>query len=168
METSVRYGSLNVSTVTEMGKELMKFERKPGYRPENHPYPTMMYHAKLAPNGQAKVMEDAPVTYGFAPDALNREYSRVEAFNRECQKIVNDEASHKEALNAGWRDTPKEALEQFEADQRRVGNAAAERAAQDSKMSENAQLEAAHVDSETEFHLPEIPAKRRGRPRLNP
>lgn len=166
MEVStVRYGGIQVSTATEMGKELLKWERKPGYNPANHPYPKMMYHAKLAPNGKAKVFEDVPQSYGHTPDALTREFLRVEAFNRECQKTVVDEASHKEALNAGWRDTPQEALEQFELEQRKIGNLAAERAYSDSKMSEKAQAEAAAADAETEFHLPEIPVKRRGRPR---
>lgn len=162
--SSVRYGGIQVSTATEMGKELLKFERKPGYNPAANQYPTMVYHAKRAPNGQVKVIEDTPVPHGFAPDALNREYARVDAFNRDCQKTVNDEASHKEALNAGWRDTPGEALEQFELDQRKIGNAAAERAYSDSKMSEAAQAEAAEVDASTEFHVPDISIpKRRGR-----
>lgn len=162
--SSVRYGGIQVSTATAMGKELLKFERSANYRPENNPYPTMLYHAKRAPNGQVKVIEDTPVPHGFTPDALVREQARVEAFNRECQKTVKDEASHKEALNAGWRDTPTEALAQFEAEERKLGNAAAERHHSDAKMSEAAQAEAAEVDASTEFHVADISIpKRRGR-----
>ena len=158
----VTYDGRSVSTSTALGKEILKFE-KPYVHSE---YPKMLYKAAMTPSGQVRVHEVRPDTSSirWKEKELAKEQDRVRNFDRGNQKVVNDEHEESEAMNAGWRPLD-EALAHYEARERKIGNAAAERAHADSKMSEKAQAEARAADDATEFHLPEIPAKRRGRPR---
>ena len=153
----VMYDGRPVSTATELGKEVLKFEK-----PYTHQhYPKMLYKASITPGGQVRVCEVQPDTRVNLMDgaALERERERILRFDAGNQLTVRDDDEYKAALNAGWRDNPTDALEHYEARERAIGNAAAERAASDSKMSEKAQAEVAEADQATEFHLPEIPEK---------
>ena len=164
--STVMYNGFPVSTASDLGKEVMKHERPASYRPENNPYPRMMYKAHRNSKGKIACFEDTPLPHAFDPAALNREYDRVQYFDRKCQLEVKTFEDHMEAKNQGWRDHPTEAIEYAETLEKDVSRAAAERAYADSKMSEQAQAEAAEVDASTEFHVPFIPEKNKGgRPR---
>ena len=152
----VMYNGNWISTASNLGKEVAKFEQ-PNYNPEAHPYPKMLYKAERAPNGQVKCLEGSPVSHSLAPDALNREQLRVEAFNRGNMMEAKTYEDHMIAKSKGWSESPDEALAAFERHEREIGDEAARRALADSKMSENAQAEAKAVDDSTEFHVPVIP-----------
>ena len=161
MANQVMYDGRWISTDTNMGKEVLKFEQ-PHYNPAANPYPKMMYKAAMTPNGKVRVMEAAVDFAGqiWKDAELSKEQDRIEFFNRKNQLTVHSEEEHKKALNEGWRNHPDDALKHYEERERSTGNAAAERAAKDSKMSEAAQAEARAADDATEFHLPEIPEKK--------
>ena len=80
-------------------------------------------------------------------------------------KLVKNE-DERAKLGSGWAETPDEAqvyLDAYEAD---IARAAAERLADDAKMSARAQAEALAIDRSTDALLPEIrETPRRGRPR---
>ena len=161
MANQVMYDGRWISTDTTMGKEVLKFQQ-PNYNPDANPYPKMLYKAAMSPSGQVRVFEKRPdMALNSWKDAeLQRENDRCDFFDRANQKTVGNESEHKEALNQGWRDHPDDALKHYEERERSIGNAAAERAHRDSKMSEAAQAEAKAADDATEFHLPEIPEKK--------
>ena len=161
----VWYEGRQVSTASELGKELMKHEKPANYRPEDHPYPRAMYKAARDEKGKIRVLADEPDGNAMSPDEFNRALGRVKMFNLKNYKQADSYEEHMKLRVQGWRDNPTEALAYFEAEEKNVGNLAAERAAKDIKMSDLAQKEAVEADAETEFHLPEIPEKRRGRPR---
>jgi hypothetical protein len=64
-----------------------------------------------------------------------------------AQRIVSTEGEEAEARAAGWRTDPQEARDRALARQADIGTAAAERAAQDRRMSGPAQAEAAAADT---------------------
>jgi hypothetical protein len=101
------------------------------------PYPRMLYKATLL-NGRAVVSD---------PDN--------EAFAARCQKIVFSEEEERLAQGQGWCAGPREALEAFEAEQRKVADAAAEANWQAKRMSPKAQAERAAREAATDQHLPE-------------
>lgn len=165
----VWYEGRQVSTASDLGKELMKHERPANYRPEDNLYPRAMYKASRDENGKIRVQADEPDPNSMAPDAYNRALGRVQAFNRQNFMSVPSFEEHMKMRERGWRDNPTEALAYFDEQERNVGNLAAERAFKDKRMSELAQKEAAEADAATEFHLPEIPEKRKpGRPKVQP
>jgi len=154
---TVRYGTQWISTASEMGKELLKFEQ-PGYNPANHQFPTTMFKAFKREDGVVKCMDTAPSPYGWInEDQYNREVARVEAFNRQCQKVIMDESSSKAAMAEGWRNSPKEAMEAHEQLERWIGDEAARRAHQDRLMSDAAKAEIAKAEDATPEHVAEIP-----------
>lgn len=144
------YDGAKVSAESPLGKELMKWERKPDYDPRNHPYPKMMYRAQNRPDGKRSVGEVLDsVCGGYAGAA--------EQWSRRCQLTVNDDAEKIRAYQQGWCDTPQEALEGLEKRENAISNQTAERHAADARMSEKAQAEAAAADQTTLRQLPEIP-----------
>ena len=159
----VMYDGRWISTATNIGKEVLKFEKPYVFEP----FPKMMYKAQRTPSGKVKVMEDS-IDFAqtiWADAQLSKEQNRIEFFNKSNQKTVGDESEYKAALNAGWRDHPDDAIKHYEERELAISDATAERHYADSKMSEKAQAEAAAVDDSTEFHVPFIPEKKRGRPR---
>jgi len=152
------YDGARVSEESQLGKELLKWERKPGWNPENHPFPRMLYRAQHRPDGRRSVGEVLDSLFGGAPGS-------AEQWSRRCQLTVNDESEQSKALEAGWRFTPQEALEHLESRDNAVSQATAERHAADARMGELARREADLADLTTLKHLPEIPEKRRGRPK---
>ena len=164
MESIVSYDGIQISTATAMGKELASWEtrnRIPGYRPEAYPYPKMLYKAQKRHDGKVVCMDSAPTPWGWAtPDQFEKEKERVDGFNRSCTLIVNSEAEAAAARSQGWCESAKLALEAHEKWEQAIGDAAAERAAQDAKMSERAQAEAKVVDDSTHEHVPFIPESR--------
>lgn len=158
MAHQVMYDGRWISTDTTMGKEVLKFEQ-PNYNPAANPYPKMLYKAARNPSGKVRVMENAIDFAGtiWKDAELSKEQDRIEFFNRQNQFTVKSEEEHKKALNEGWRNHPDDAIKHYEERERAIGNAAAERAHSDSKMSEKAQAEAKAVDDSTEHHVAEIP-----------
>ena len=150
MSSYLMYDGAKVSTESHLGKELLKWERPADYRPENHPYPKMLYRAKHRPDGRRSVMETVDSVVGGYPGA-------AEQWSRQCQLTVQDDYEKQRAYEQGWRDTPREAIELLEQRDNVVSTATAERHASDLRMSEKAQAEAAAADQTTLKHLPEIP-----------
>jgi hypothetical protein len=139
-----------VSRESELGKELAKWERKPDWRPENNPYPRMLYRAEHRPDGRRSVGEVLDSLFGGAPGA-------AEQWSRRCQLTVHSEAEQARAMEQGWRTHPREALEYLEARDKAVEVATAERHYADARMSELAQREAKAIDQSTLKHVPSIP-----------
>jgi hypothetical protein len=156
----VTYNGQQYSTESQIGKEALKHERPHNYRPENHPYPRMLYKAKMGDDGIVRA--DAGVTLGreyFASDqAYESAVKRDDAFNNSCRTIVGTEREHQMARDNGWRDSAEEAIEFCKFDYTiRQGTAAAERLYRDRNMSEKAKSEAKAADDATPLILPEIP-----------
>ena len=159
----VMYDGKWISTATNIGKEVLKFEKPYSYQE----YPKMVFKAQRGPNGKVIVLEGPPdmAQTTWRDDLLAKEQNRIQFFNNSNQKTVGDESEHKAALNAGWRDHPDDAIKHYEERELAISDATAERHYADSKMSEKAQAEAAEVDNSTEFHVPFIPEKKKGRSR---
>lgn len=163
------YDGARVSTESQLGKELLKWERPYDYDPNKHPYPKMVYRAAHRPDGRRSVIE---VQDSLFP--VNGERGQIvvagaaEQWSRRNQLTVNDESEHRKALEAGWRNTPQEAMEFCEARDNIVSNLTAERHYTDARMSEPAQREAEAADLAAGLKhvpsIPEQPKKRRGRP----
>lgn len=163
MADYVNYNGFPISVETELGKELLKWERKPDYRPENNPYPRMLYKAYKGSDGVIRCMDSEPTSFRFADlGVYQREIDRIKAFNESCQKTVQTQEQHKAAFADGWRDTAKEAEAAQMAWEHDMQKAAAERAYQDRNMSEKAQAEIAAAEVSTLDPLVEVPVKRRG------
>ena len=149
---------LRYNPESEIGKELAKWEKKPEGHPR--PFPKMLYKANKRPDGILSVCE--------AEDSVfNGQLGAAEAFNRKCQRVVENEQELSEALERGWRQTIPEAMDFIEAKEKIISDAAAHRNYEDRNMSEAAKAEAKAVEESTELHVPEIPEKpkaRRGRP----
>jgi hypothetical protein len=127
-----------------MAQEMAKWEKPYHYEP----YPRMLYKAARREDGVVMVL-----------DPQNEQWSA------QNYRTVKDEREEQKLLEMGWRGSPQEALDLFEAKERAIGNETANRHYHDSKMSPAAQAEAAEADRSTHRHVPEVPAKRRGRPR---
>ena len=147
---TVRYGTQFISTASEMGKELLKFEQ-PGYNPANHQYPTTMFKAFKREDGVVKCMDTAPSPYGWInDDQYGKEVTRVQAFNRQCTRVVESEQESKAAKAEGWRDSPAEAMAAHEQLERWIGDEAAKRA-------HAAKAEIAKAEDATPEHVAEVP-----------
>lgn len=150
-----------VSAESALGKELLKWERKPDWTPEKNQLPRMLYRAQHRPDGRRSVGEVLDSVCGGYPGA-------AEQWSRRCQITVNTEAELSRAYEQGWKDHPKDALEALEAKDNTESNLTAERHYKDARMSEMAQREAAAADHTTLRQLPSIPEtplRPRGRPR---
>lgn len=161
MRGYVSYNGVDISTETPLGVELLKWERKPDYRPENHPYPKMLYKAYKGGDGIVRCMDSDPSPYLFADMGLHqRAIDRVRAFNESCTKIVQTEEEHKRAHGDGWRTSAKEAEDAQHGWEHDMQQAAAERAFADRNMSEKAKAEIAQAESATTEQLAMVPEGR--------
>ena len=165
MPSEVMYGSIPVSTRTEIGKHIWSHERKADYRPENNPYPRMMYRAYKGEDGVVRCMDAEPKPWLYANQEMYRmACEQVAQFNLSCQKTVgvipeNGPAEERAAQEEGWRTTPQAAMESVFALQRAITTAAAERSYRDRNISEKARAEVAAAEAETPDQLPEIKQK---------
>ena len=144
-----------------MGKELAKWNKPYVYRE----FPRMLYMAQRRPDGVVSVGEAEDKLLRAGPGAPEQPGS-AELFNAKCQRIVYSEGELAEALERGWRPTPSEALDRFEAKEKFIADAAAHRAHEDRGMSEAARAEVAKVEAATAEHVAEVPEapRKRGRP----
>lgn len=158
MAQTVRYEGNEISVETPLGKELLRWERPADYRPENHPFPRMVYKAYKGTDGVIRCMEPEPRPHIFLTQELYRSaIEKAELFTRECQFIVQNEEEYKRARGDGWRDTPKEAEAAAWDWEHAMSQAAAERAYQDRNISEKARAEVAAAEASTPNILPVIP-----------
>lgn len=161
---------VQINPASEFAKELRKWEQHPTLlaldengemRPGNpyvyREYPKMLHRAQVWPkSGQAVTQAPIPDPYQFEKaEQLERAQHEADRFNRTCQRVVDNEEQERAAKNDGWRNSPTEALARYEAVQREIGNAAAERHAADARMSELARREAAAADAATHEHVPD-------------
>lgn len=165
MPSEVMYGSIPVSTRTEVGKHIWSHERKPGYDPAQNPYPRMLYRAYKGEDGVVRCMEEEPKPWLYANQEMYRmACERVAQFNLSCQKTVGvnpDDGPGEEraAAEEGWRTTPQAAMEAVFALQKAIATAASERAYQDKNMSEKARAEVAAAEADTPDQVPELKEK---------
>lgn len=154
------YDGARITRESALGKELAKWERSPDWRPENHPYPKMLYKAAKRPDGKRSVHE---VNDSLFPQQGEKGpfvvVGSAEQWSRRNQKTVNDETEYRQAYGLGWRSTPQEALELLDAEDANVFKVTAERHASDARMTEAARREAEAADQSTLKQLPTIPEK---------
>lgn len=154
-------------------KEMRKWEQFPSEwtirsQPGNpyvyREYPKMLYRAQQDHKTQRYVcLLPPPDPYLFErPDQLDREQLRIETFNRSCTRIVRDESEERIALGQGWAKDPKAAMEQREAEERAIGNAAAEAAFQAARMSEKARAEFKAAGDATHQHVTDVKGTKKG------
>ena len=163
---NLTYDGARVSAESQLGKELMKWERKPDWRPENNPFPRMLYRAMHRPDGKRSVGE--VLDHVCVPSGQQVYAGAAEQWTARCQLTVKNEAEMARALETGWRFSPQEALDKLESDDNNKGNLTAERHAADARMSEKAQREADAIDHTTLKQIPSIPEqpiRRGGRPK---
>lgn len=160
-----------------LAEELAKWEQhRTKYVPDDmvpgnpyvyRPYPRAMYKAVKKANGKVVCMETPPNSYAYLDEkSYERACLEVESFNRQCYSEVKSEEEHKKARNEGWRDTPTEALQFFEACEQAIGNAAAEANWGAKRMSARAQDELKQANEQTHEHVTDIvgsSGKTRGR-----
>lgn len=119
--------------------ELARFEQ-PNYRPQDHPYPKMLYKARRTSDGTMGVHD------------VNNEQ-----FANSCQKIVMNESDEAVARGQGWAVTAKEAMARYAKDEDGVSEIAAVRAYEDRNMSDAAKAEAKAVEDASSSHVAEVP-----------
>jgi hypothetical protein len=140
----------------------------PGNPYTYRPFPKMVYKAERF-EGKVACMAAPPDSYMFKD---NREYERAvqmaEKFTERCQRIVNNEVELSKAYEAGYRESPQEAVDFVLGRDAKAAEAAAHLNYEDRNLTgpaleeRKAEEAAAHARGE---HLAEVPEKRRGRPR---
>lgn len=165
----VLYNGVPVSIDTPLGAEVKKSEdRMRNYRPEDHPYPMMLFRARKSADGTIRVFESIPeFSRVFVDEA---QYQRVKAdsvaWNNGAVKQVESEEEHKRALTQGWSNSQEEAIAAQWKHEHAMQEEAARTAFQTRRMSEKAQAEVAAYAASTPEVVAEVPeAKKRGRPR---
>lgn len=149
---------LTPSFGTEYAKEMAKWEVKRPFAA----YPKMMYRSAQLPNGKWTVHEISDSVFGGAPGTAERWTTN------NCQLVVHSEEEERLMYDRGWRAEPRDAMDHRERMEKAIGDAAAERAYQDARMTEKAREEAKAFESEQFGHVAVIPEKKRmGRPPLS-
>lgn len=141
----IQIGGRIISTKSDEGKELMKWETHDTY--QHQPFPQMLYRPRRCPDGVVR----------FA-------VTDAEGYDQQSCLTVPDATARQKAFESGWRATPQEALDAFEAKQQAIAETTAQRHYEDRNMSEPAKAEARVADDASEQHVPEVKRKR-GRPR---
>src|SRR5678815_5912195 len=110
------YDGAKVSAESPLGKELMKWERKPDWTPEKNQFPKMLYRAEHRPDGKRSVHEVNDSLFPVQGEkGMIVQAGAAEQWSRRCQLTVYNEAEMSRAMENGWRPTPKEALAFLEA-----------------------------------------------------
>lgn len=144
-----------ISQDSELGKELARWnapKREGGMNANGYEaYPAMLYRAQRYSNG--KVMCGHPGAATGDAEAM--------AFTNQCQCIVNDGEEHAKMRRAGWHDSPQEALDAFEQQERATADAAAEEQFRVQRMSDKAQAEFSAAQDASDFHDPDPAAPKK-------
>ncbi len=171
---TVVYNGHEYSVESTIGKLAVQFEQ-PGYRPEQHPYPRMMYKAQKCQDGVVRCDAGAPAPrHVFAnEEAYKFALQRDEAFDASCRREIGRDmrpeahggplprqvcdAQHAEAFEMGWRDSADEAIALVMQREAEIFKAAAELEAKVAGMSQKAQAEVRAAQAATPNVLGEIP-----------
>lgn len=155
---------------SETGKELRRWnlpKSQGGHRPDRfEEYPKMLFRAAKRPDGIVSTGEGDD-RFWVDGNGVPRP-GAAESFSQGLRMIVRSEDEERRALENGWCPSLKDAKEAYEARERAIGRAAAERIHADRNMSEKAQQEAAAADAATPEHVPEIKPKRKYTRRAKP
>jgi len=164
MEPFVMFEGRQLSTLTEKGKVAWEWETKnriPGFRPEDHQYPKMLYKAQKRHDGKVVCLDTVPPPSPLlTAEQYDRQCQIVENFNRTCIRTVQDEAEEKRAFAEDWRVSPKDALEVHEKWERMMGDEAARLAHADRNLSEKARAEKQAFEDSTPEHVAVVPEAR--------
>lgn len=176
-ETDPRYNTepgLAVVPGSNLQKEMARFEQfhskwttaaGPGNPYTYRRFPAMLFRAEYR-DGKPQCMAPQPDRYDFRDD---RQFQHAEEaarrFTDRCQRIVKDESEQQRAMEDGWRTSPEDAIAYLKAREDGVSREIAHRNYDDRNLSEQAKAEITAAELEAGEPLPEIPAKRRGRPR---
>jgi hypothetical protein len=140
---------------------------KPGNPYVFRPYPKMLFKATKNPKTNKMSVgevQPAPWLYTNMQD-LERDTNFVEGFNRQCQKIVQNEDEHLKAKGQGWCDLQEDALAQAEREYEAMAEEAARVHYQVARMGELAKREFNEADRATSKHILDVkPKRKRGRP----
>ena len=105
-------------------------------------HPTTLYRAMKLPNGKVVCIDISVLS--------------------QTSKVVRSSDEYFKALGQGWCDHPDSAIAQYEREEEQIGQAAAERAYTDLRMSEKAQREAVAYEKTVPLvHVPVIPEARK-------
>lgn len=152
---------------TEIYKELLKWEKdgrdgRPMYRPEDNPYPKMLYKAERRADGIVSCVDPLDDAWSARHQLI---VGKSFAEDRNLDRAVAEET---QAIKQGWSLTIPEAVERYNTVvERAVSTLAAQRAYEDRNMSEPAKREVAEAEAASPMHVAEVPEKpkaRRGRP----
>jgi hypothetical protein len=158
--------------------EMAKFEGRetkwtigtvPGNPYTYKPFPKMVYRAERW-NGAPACMAAPPDMIEFKdPREFDRFEQLAQRFNERCQLIVNDEREFQKAMEAGYRESPGEAVAFLISRDQKISQAEAHRNYEDRNMSDAAKAEIkAAKEAIGNDPLPEVVEQpRRGRPRKN-
>jgi hypothetical protein len=149
-----------ITPESELGKELARWDtpkRLGGMKCNGYePFPKMVYKALKKDTGKVVCMEPEPSPIGFLTDAeYLRACSQAAAITAQCTRIVHDDDQFRQAKNEGWRESPADALEAFEALEQAVARAAAEANHAAQRMTPKAQAERKAREAATDKHIPE-------------
>lgn len=156
---------------SELGKELAKWEQhptkftsdenRPGNPYQYRPYPKAIYRAVKDAGGKIVCMPGEPNPALFLDtNAYNFAVRQQQALEQQCFRTVGNDEEWERAKRDGWRESPTDAIAYFEALERDIANAAAERHFTDQRLSEKARAEAKAADDATAEHVPDIPRKK--------
>ncbi len=160
MGNTVRFNGVELPVESVAGKEVLKWERKSDYRPENHPFPKMLYKAFKGSDGVVRCMQTEPRSrHLFISDEQYRAAIQdAEIFTAQCQRTVKNEQEYKVAFGDGWRESAKDAIEAAMHWETVIkGEAAAHQEFLDRRMSEKAKEEKRAGEASTPDMLPEFP-----------
>lgn len=150
-----------ISSDTPKGKEAWSWETKvriPGYRPENFPYPRMLYKAYTCDDGIVRCMDTVPqYRVGVTVDVYSQMVRQVEEFNKRCVMEVPDEAAHKRQAEQGWCTSAEEAIKKQKGWHNDMLEAAAHQNYLDRNMSEKAKQEKREYVSQSPIPVADIP-----------
>lgn len=162
-----RPGGVVITPGSNYQREFGKFEQfhskytgdeGPGNPYRYRAFPKMVYIAKKY-KGKVVCMAAPPHPLEFAnPKEYERADEQAALFTKECQRIVANEAEYQKAMEAGYRESPAEAVEHAMSREEKKADATAERNWDDRNMSDAAKAEArAKEEAAGAEHLPEIP-----------
>lgn len=150
---------------SELGKEMAKWEKPYQFQR----FPAMLYKAQKKANGKVLAVDVHPNPGGGFRNA--QEYERacfdVDSFNKQNQRIAQNEYEERQLKNDGWKDSPTDAVAAFEAIEQEIGRAAAEANYSARTMGSKAQTELQATNDATHEHVTDVPVpvkRPRGRP----
>ena len=168
LPATVTYNGMQISTATDFGKEVAKWERKPGWNPSAHQYPKMLYRAEKCRDGVIRATMEEPSQYDYTKDTMGlmqRDMDQARNFNTSHQITAQNEDHHALLRGQGWCESMAEAVKHAEQHvEFKLQDAHAARLIDDRNMSEKARTEARAVEVSTEGYVPEIPVSRTVKP----